>query len=1358
MKNYVERTCTEVADNSGGTVQTASRPLSDYGDCGAYVLLGAPGAGKTKAFGREARSQHANYVTARDFTTLEPRTQWQHGVLFVDGLDELRAGSVDGRTLLDRIRTRLDKLGRPRFRLSCREADWFGANDREHLKAVSPDKRIVVLRLDPLSDKNIRYLLKEKWTIDNPDEFITRAADNGLRDLLTNPQNLKMLANAVAGGTWPQTRKQTFELACQKLVHEFNSEHDLADPDRASTSDLLTAAGRLCAVQLLAGTSGYTLTGGDDDPEYPRPNCMAKGDLKILRDVLCTRVFESNNNGLIPVHRHVAEFLAGRYLSNLIIDKSIPVRRLLALMASQEGPIVSALRGLAAWLAAHCKGARDQLVERDPLGTVLYGDVRDFSVDEKHRLLACLEANAERDHRVFTAMHDLDSRWEDLATEDMEETFREILRVKEKGQGHQTVALAVLLSLQRNATIPRLTPMLLDIVRDDESWLRVREAALEAYTHQSRGQSSSDHELKTLLEDVYGRSVSDPVENLLGLLLNELYPSVLRPAEVSHYLKERETPHYGGWYWHFWEEGISERSTDDQFADFLDGHFEVYRDRGWTGRGDSTVSYWLRTMPARLLAKFLERSPAVDDERLFAWLGLAMRNAAHSAEAKIRTWLSGHPDSYKAVVRLAADRYPDDSLSLRQEIYKRLSISVEPSDFGAWCLAHAANTQTNREAATEFFLERLIARQDGEEIHDDVVEKRLAHDRSLLLKYKELRKSRQDGLNEHNSTTALLEKQRQKEAQQRREEWRDLVKAHESELRENRAAAALLHRLASAYLGCFVNVQGNDGPSRLRDLVGDDSSVYTVIEAFRTSTTRVDLPDADDIFGLADERNHHLLMLPFLVGLEQYPALAVGKTPLDERGTRRALAFRFNAPDLWNQEPDWYRQVLARRPDLVADILIRSVRAALRRGSKSCLGLYELGHVEDYKTVAGLAVLPLLKSFPARCKVEQLNALRLLLHAASRHASGYDLVQIVENKLKLRGMDAAQRVYWLGAGLLAAPESFSERLRRAFTGRSRERRIRHAAEFLSLSDPGLIERFDVPTLEFLIGSLGDPYRPYGWSGADDASSNTPTYSNTSLFVDALINAISSKPSHAATDALERLSRKPVLKPWYVKLQDARSRQREIRREANFRHPPVEQVLETLDNRRPANPFDLAAVTVDVLVDLESDIRHGNTSDWRQYWNVDSYNRAQDPKPEDGCRDALLSDLRLRLAPLGVDAELEVTYADDKRADIRVSCDGFNVPIEIKKSSHAHLWKAIRDQLIAKYTRDPGCDGYGIYLVFWFGRDRCQRPPTGPAPETPDALREQLLAAANLSPEERRKISVCVIDVSKPNSQSGSIAT
>ena len=357
-------------------------------------------------------------------------------------------------------------------------------------------------------------------------------------------------------------------------------------------------------------------------------------------------------------------------------------------------------------------------------------------------------------------------------------------------------------------------------------------------------------------------------------------------------------------------------------------------------------------------------------------------------------------------------------------------------------------------------------------------------------------------------------------------------------------------------------------------------------------------------------------------------------------------------------------------------------------------------------------------------------------------------------------MHTAQRVYWLCGGLLADPASFTDRLTQMLAGPGHEQRIRHMAQFFIDIDHTFVARLDSSASELLIASLGSSYRPH-WTGDDSATAtnaHTRAGTYTPIFIDTLIADLASDPSNAATDALEDLSENPKLKPWQLRLQDARSRQREVRREANFRNPTVEQVLETLDDRRPANPADLAALTVDVLIELAREIRHGNTSDWRQYWNLDSNKRPQDPRPEEACRDALLSDLKARLDPLGVDAQPEGTYADDKRADIRVSCDGFNVSVEIKKSTHADLWKAIRNQLIEKYTRDPGAAGYGIYLVFWFGPDRCKRSPTGPAPETTDALREQLFAAADLSPEERRKISVCVIDVSKPESQSDSIAT
>ena len=90
------------------------------------------------------------------------------------------------------------------------------------------------------------------------------------------------------------------------------------------------------------------------------------------------------------------------------------------------------------------------------------------------------------------------------------------------------------------------------------------------------------------------------------------------------------------------------------------------------------------------------------------------------------------------------------------------------------------------------------------------------------------------------------------------------------------------------------------------------------------------------------------------------------------------------------------------------------------------------------------------------------------------------------------------------------------------------------------------------------------------------------------------------------------------------------------------------------------------------------------------------------------------------------------------------------PSRSRKNSHSKLWRALRDQLIAQYTRDPATDGYGVYLVLWFGEVCGQRkppPPSGVYPDSPEALKARL--EKSLKPEEARKISVCVIDVSAP---------
>ncbi len=302
------------------------------------MLLGPPGSGKTTVFKHLAKRQGGRWVTARDFLTFDDRPEWHDATLFIDGLDETRAGTADGRTPLDSIRAKLDRLGRPPFRLSCREADWFGANDREHLKTVSPSGTVKVLRLDPLSNRDIRQILCSALGIQDPEKFVTAAQNEGLDGLLVNPQSLKMLAVAVeAAGVWPETRTQAFDMACKTLLAEHNDGHRIACPDPGGIADLIEASGKLCAVQLLTGAAGYAMPGAEGDQHFLGLDRLPGTDRRLLCRSLQSKLFEfPTERRTVPVHRQVAEFLAARYLAALV-ENGLPVGRILALIGTSNG-------------------------------------------------------------------------------------------------------------------------------------------------------------------------------------------------------------------------------------------------------------------------------------------------------------------------------------------------------------------------------------------------------------------------------------------------------------------------------------------------------------------------------------------------------------------------------------------------------------------------------------------------------------------------------------------------------------------------------------------------------------------------------------------------------------------------------------------------------------------------------------------------------------------------------------------------------------------------------------------------------------------------------------------------------------
>ena len=353
-------------------------------------------------------------------------------------------------------------------------------------------------------------------------------------------------------------------------------------------------------------------------------------------------------------------------------------------------------------------------------------------------------------------------------------------------------------------------------------------------------------------------------------------------------------------------------------------------------------------------------------------------------------------------------------------------------------------------------------------------------------------------------------------------------------------------------------------------------------------------------------------------------------------------------------------------------------------------------------------------------------------------------------------MNVAQRVSWLAAGLVAAPEDYIEPLE-SYVGTD-DARAERVSEFFDAgaAPPTRVEEWEGETFyaeasdelhrlsvaSFWAERLGVDvvYRLVRLMGRAGSSHAGFGY---------LIQALAVLPNEEAGVVLQALVSDPALSRWRNELTQARDDQRVLRRDAVYRHPDVEQVCATLDDGPPANPADLAALVMDRLGEVAVQVRNDNTNGWRPFWNEDRRRRPDTPKHEDSCRDVMLKELRHWL-PGEVDAQPEGRYANDKRADIRISCSDFQIPVEIKKNSHPKLWSAPRDQLIAQYTRDPATDGYGIYLVLWFGEAKGHRtpsPPCGVRPDGPEALRVRLEEA--LIPEEARKISVCVIDVSAP---------
>ena len=296
---------------------------------------------------------------------------------------------------------------------------------------------------------------------------LRNARDRGVHRLLTNPQNLDLIAKSVSEGSWPDSRREMFDQACRLLIRESNGEHLAASPSSADTSLLLEAAGRLCAVQLISGATGYTLPDrAEPDDDLPSFTDVY-GDVgdANARNVLGTRIFEGVSEGrLAPVHRQIAEFLAAQYVSSLV-DKGLPLERILALITGFDGELLHSFSNFVSWLAVHNKKSRNRLSQLNPVGLIYAGERQTYSADEKREIVRNLRR--ESGWNPWTSR----SRgWAPgiggIVSPELEDTFRGILTDGKRGQEHQSYMMLLMQMLADGEPLPALSDVLEEIVRD----------------------------------------------------------------------------------------------------------------------------------------------------------------------------------------------------------------------------------------------------------------------------------------------------------------------------------------------------------------------------------------------------------------------------------------------------------------------------------------------------------------------------------------------------------------------------------------------------------------------------------------------------------------------------------------------------------------------------------------------------------------------------------------------------------------------------------------------------------------------------------------------------------------------------
>ncbi len=1291
------------------------------------VLLGEPGIGKSDLAKKVAETMGATLLPAATFVrTFDASSLVSAGArIVIDGVDEIT--STLGGSAVDEVLRKLSQIGRPRFLLSCRAADWDGAADRHRIMSDYGEKP-AVLHLEPFSREQALAALHARFPEVNGDEVIDHLQSHGLDELVGNPLTIRLIGEVASEDEGlPRTKAELFARACALLTTERNPAHMGRSRSRIPTDGLLSSAGAIFAHVLITGSIGVSQTVEPVDGYVSVGDLVGLPDASQIERALNTRLFQSAGESLFaPIHRVVAEYLGAAWIASRIANGAS--RRRILSMLSFRGGVPTSLRGLHAWLAYLSVGAAPSCIRNDPYGVLRYGDPAQLSDGLARMLLSSLSHLSQEDP-YFRSEDWGRSAASGLVRPELRDDIVQLIASPEQ---HSHLSSLLLDSMAGSALANEIIPELTDIMLGDAS-MASRNNACDALLTSSASINWVGLARRLSKRGHHDRELALHIATKLqerDFPPDDTAKIYLRYAGILDAKGKRE----GRASSHSWT--LTYYIPSRLAAQVLDA-ICAQLDKLKATNPDWEIRYDLSNLMRRLISKALsELEELVKPSRLFKWIknlggreygakdeskAIAEYFRTHDAIRRSVQWLFLNSRTEKSAWTNVAFHLPNVGLGLRMNegdsahFLQKIAQKKSLSDFDlelARSLLHIWRSENGWPDEIEAIIPWAAERHPG-----------------LALQVEDLRKP------PPTPSWEIEQRQRtRREAAAQRKKFEKHRSQYTEKLENLKTANPpnLLARPAEAYLNHFHDLPGEMKPQdRLAYWLGDDIASAALV-GFAAALEVENLPTAEQIAQSHAESRQWVVEPVMKAGALEW--LAKGKDLTRLSWDRRAaiLAAWWEFPELEEKQSGtdlaaYIEPELFKRDEDVERFLRFAIEPKLAANQTHVQGLYRLQRDDAFGAVAGKLSIEWLRRFPN----VGFSTEHELLQIAIKRGSRTQLKEIVLDRAARQTDNDDQRRMWHAASFVlgAASENLQQL---AHTDKQLLWSVRDLMQ--SLSDVGANK------LAAVVESFAPEWPPAEMPGSSWGGDNPW---NAAEFLARCLDTLATLPTAEASNELERLSN-GAAGPYTERAKHCRTQQLKLRRDKEYRAPTVGDTKAVFESSLPKSIDDLQALVLDRLSDVQNYIRGSETDAWETFWSGDG------PKTENRCRDRLIDLLRAGM-PTEVQLLPESLMPGSKRSDILALIGELGVPLELKGQWNKELWVAAVAQLRDKYTSSWRASGRGIYLVLWFGRvpkKGLRKHPAGNTrPKTPDELAAQLIA--QLSPEERSRIDVIVLDVSKP---------